>query len=74
MTTVAGITGEVFEETDARPWEYLNPPVHWEALGADVIADRCLPDGTRQHLVRGHVAPGTVIDNAQVVGQADLEP
>lgn len=52
-------------------WEYLDPPFYWKAWGGDVIADRTLADGTRQHLVRGYVPPNTVLGNAQVFGDKD---
>lgn len=52
-------------------WERVIPPVWWEAAGRHVVADRHMPDGTRQHMVKGHVAPGLVIANAQVVGEDD---
>lgn len=72
MGQAIGQTGEVFNEADFPPWGYLTPPFFWKAFGAEVIADRHLPDGTRQHLVRGHVPQGTVVSNAQVFGQDDL--
>lgn len=55
-----------------RPWDKLDPPVWWEAIKDFVIADRHLPDGTRQHMVRGNVAPGLVVNNAQVIVEDDL--
>lgn len=72
MATVTGLTGEVFDEADIRAWEYWNPPEFWQEINAEIIADRYLPDGTRQHMVRGHVAAGTVVCNAQIIGQADI--
>ena len=55
------------------PWEILPEPVWWRAADMWVIADRHLPDGTRQHVVRGSVPAGTVIANAQVFGEECLE-
>jgi hypothetical protein len=72
MATITGLTGEVFDETDICAWEYFNPPYYWQEINGEVIADRTLPDGTRQHMVRGHVTPGMVVCNAQIVGQACL--
>lgn len=53
-------------------WERVTPPLFWPAAKAFVVADRHLPDGIRQHMVQGSVAPGLVIANAQVVGEDDL--
>jgi len=57
---------------DILPWERVKPPLWWPAAKTDVIADRHLPDGTRQHMVKGRVEPGLVIQNAQVVGEDDV--
>lgn len=56
----------------AMKWERVVPPVYWAAANAIIVADRHLPDGTRQHLVRGSVSPGLVVANAQVLGEADV--
>lgn len=61
----------MFEQCEVRPWERVTPPLWWPAAERYVIADRTLPDGRRQHLVEGSVAPGTVIANADVIGYAD---
>jgi hypothetical protein len=53
-------------------WERVTPPVWWRAAGRTVIADRHLSDGTRQHMVEGHVDAGTVVGNAQVIGADDV--
>jgi hypothetical protein len=63
-----------FKASEVMPWERLDPPVFWAAFGAEVIADRHLPDGTRQHVVRGTVPKGTVVANVQVFGEDDLLP
>jgi len=60
-----------FEPADVMPWERADPPLWWPALKDLVIADHHLPDGTRQHMVRGHVEPGLVVSNAQVIGEAN---
>lgn len=57
---------------DVLEWEYLDPPYFWEAINDYVIADRHLPDGTRQHMIKGHVKPGLIICNAQIIGQEDV--
>lgn len=61
-----------FDESDVMPWERVNPPLWWQEAGLNVIADRHLPDGTRQHMVEGHMQAGTVIGNAQVFGVSDI--
>jgi hypothetical protein len=53
---------------DVEPWEYLKP-VLWR--GFWVIADRHLPDGIRQHLVRGAVPDGLIINDAHIIGEND---
>lgn len=60
------------DHDDAMPWERVVPPLWWPKAGMYVVADRHLPDGTRQHMVQGSVAPGLVIANAEVVGEADV--
>lgn len=60
------------QTSEVMQWERVNPPIWWAVAGTHVVADRHLPDGTRQHMVKGHVAPGLVIANAQVVGEYDL--
>ncbi len=62
------------EGSDVMNWEYFDEPVFWEKIDDYVIADRHLPDGTRQHMVRGHVEPGRVVANAQIIGQDDAPP
>jgi len=53
-------------------WQRVIPPLPWKAAQALVVADRHLPDGTRQHMVRGSVPAGRVVDNAQVIGEDDV--
>lgn len=52
-------------------WEAIDPPLWWPVIADYVVADRHLDDGTRQHMVRGHVEPGRVVRSAQIIGQAD---
>lgn len=61
---------EIGKDGEMR-WEKVNPPIWWPEAGCHVVADRCLHDGTRQHMVEGSVAAGTIIANAQVVGESD---
>ena len=68
-------TPNTFSPDDVEPWQRLDPPVWWPRLGDYVIADRHLPDGTRQHMARGHAPHGLVVGNAQVIGEAgEAEP
>lgn len=60
-----------FGKDGVMKWERVTPPLQWEEADALIVADRHLPDGTRQHMVRGSVAPGLVIANAQVIGEDD---
>lgn len=53
-------------------WERISPPLWWERVQRHLVADRHLPDGTRQHLVEGSVKPGTFAANAQIFGEEDL--
>lgn len=55
-----------FTEHEIMQWQPVEPPHWWPAAGACVVADRHLPDGTRQHQVRAQVPEGLVIANAQV--------
>lgn len=57
---------------DAMSWERVIPPLWWAQAGMHIVADRHLPDGTRQHMVQGSVEPGLVIANAEIVGEADV--
>lgn len=57
---------------DAMPWERVVPPLWWPKAGMYVVADRHLPDGTRQHMVRGNVEPGLIVANAEIIGEADV--
>ena len=54
-------------------WKKVSPPLWWPATGHFVLADRHLPDGTRQHMVEGHVAKGVVLSGAQIFGKDDLK-
>lgn len=60
------------QELNALPWQRVVPPLWWLAARRHVVADRHLPDGTRQHLVKGCAPAGLVIANAQVVGEDDV--
>lgn len=61
-----------FQPAEVAPWTQLSPPYYWSVVDDYVLADRHLPDGTRQHLVQGHAAPGLIVCNAQVFGAADF--
>lgn len=53
-------------------WERVEPAIWWPSANAWVVADRHLPDGKRQHMVRGSVQSGLEISNADVIGQDDV--
>lgn len=61
----------VFGKDGLMKWQRVNPPILWDAAKLLIVADRHLPDGTRQHMVKGSVAAGLVINNAQVIGEDD---
>lgn len=58
--------------TNVMDWQRVEPAIWWPAASAWVVADRHLPNGTRQHMIRGHAPDGLVIANAQVIGEADV--
>lgn len=60
-----------FDSEGNMKWERISPPLYWPAAKAFIVADRHLPDGTRQHMIQGSVAAGRTVDNAQVIGEAD---
>lgn len=51
------------------PWERVEPTFLWAKHGLEVIGDRHLSDGRRQHIVKGCVHVGTTLDNADVFGE-----
>lgn len=61
-----------YGEDGLMKWQRVDPPIPWPKAQALVVADRHLPCGTRQHMVRGSVPPGQVVANAQVVGEDDV--
>lgn len=61
-----------FGKDHCMKWERVVPPIQWDAANALIVADRHLPDGTRQHMIRGSAQPGLVVANAQVVGEDDV--
>lgn len=61
-----------FDADGVMRWERVTPPIKWKAADAVIVADRHLPDGTRQHLVRGRVPPGRIVNNAHVIGEDDV--
>ena len=60
-----------FDANGVMKWERVKPPLWWPAAQRHIVADRCLPDGNRQHMVEGRVERGLVIANAQVIGEQD---
>ena len=64
-------SGPEFDAEGVMKWERVVPPYFWANANKLVVADRHLPDGSRQHMVPGHVAAGVVVGNAQLIGQLD---
>jgi hypothetical protein len=62
---------EEYLESDVMKWERIVPPFPWKTAGLLVIAERYLPNGVLQCMVRGSVPKGLVISNAQVIGEDD---
>lgn len=60
-----------FGQDGAMKWQRVTPALFWRKANALIVADRHLPDGTRQHMVQGSVRPGRVVDGAQIIGEAD---
>jgi hypothetical protein len=56
----------------AMKWQFVTPPIWWPAANGWVVADRHLPNGRRQHMLRGSAPPGHVVSNADVIGQDDV--
>ena len=56
-----------YELEDVREWERIEPALEWR--GYTVIGDRHLPNGIRQHLVKGSIPEGTIVNNAQIIGE-----
>lgn len=57
-------------EMKVLKWERVEPPIWWDAIGKSVIADGVL-GSMRAHMVRGHIEPGRVVNNAHVIGEDD---
>lgn len=53
-------------------WQRVIPPIDWPKAQVTIIADRHLPDGTRQHMVADSVPLTRVIANAQLIGQDEV--
>lgn len=55
-----------FNEDQDILWNLIVPPISWKKWNLTIIGDRHNLEGIRHHLVLEHVAPGTVIDNAEI--------
>lgn len=60
-----------FGTDGAMKWERVTPPIPWPAAKAVIVADRHMPDGTRQHMIQGGAKPG-IVAAAQVIGEDDV--
>ena len=49
-------------------WVFYDEEYYWQTYDLIVIAERYLVDGTREYLVRGWVAPDTILNNANIYG------
>ena len=67
------MTDPEFSENGTMKWQRVIPKLYWEKANAYIVADRFMNDGTRQHMIQGSVTKGTVIANAEVIGEADGE-
>lgn len=54
---------------NGNDWYIFPEPFDWAKHGLIVLGDRYLPCGKRQHVVRGTVAPGLELDNADIFGE-----
>jgi len=54
-------------EDNIRQWTKIDPPFWWKEINAYVVADRHLPDGTRQHLVKGYTGSAIEVNNAKLI-------
>ena len=60
-----------FPATGIVDWKFIDPP-KWSADLADfIVADRILPDGTEQLMIRGTVGGSKFVKGAQLVGLDD---
>ena len=50
-------------------WNVIEPAYYWARHNLYVLADRHLPNGRRQHIVKGKIKPNTVLDNADIFGE-----
>jgi len=62
-----------FNPEGVMEWEFLDTPIYAEGLNDWVIADRYLPSGIRQHVMKGEVPKGTVWQNAEIFGSGILK-
>lgn len=63
--------GVEFGQDGAMKWQRVSPPIFWRRANAYIVADRHLPDGTRQHMVQGSVDPNRIVSGAHVIGEDD---
>lgn len=62
-----------FQDNGVMKWMRVEPPLWWPRAGKFIVADRHLPDGTRQHMVAGKMPDGCVIANAEILGEDSLK-
>ncbi len=49
-----------------QAFEWFDKPCYWPAMQCNVLADRHLPDGTRQHIVDREDLHGQTAHNAEL--------
>lgn len=66
-------SGPEFGSDGVMKWERVERPLWWPAARAHIVADRHLPDGTRQHMLDVDVQVGAVLCGAQLVGRDSVQ-
>lgn len=62
-----------FEEEEIQPWEFIDPPIYWKSANLNVIGDRHLPNGRRQHLVVELQGNLKEFDNADIIYKGEFD-
>lgn len=53
-------------------WQRVIPPIIWPQAQVTIVADRHLPDGTRQHMVAGGRPTLRIVADAQLIGRDEV--
>jgi hypothetical protein len=65
------MTEPEFDENGTMKWQRVVHKLYRKQTKAYIVADRHLPNGVRQHMTEGTVPSGTIISNAEVIGESD---